>query len=687
MNQKAEIFAGYLLLAAALFFVLWGFHHELRDMEIQFSDVAFHLSILKALDQSVRGGQGALDFWYDTVPYGFALFRSYQYLPYLFMYGFYRMSGEYFSLLQILLGSTVILSVLLPLSVFVAMRMVGTGSLEGGIAALLSILVSDGNEYGMGLQNFTFGTVGLTTQLWAMVFLPLGVAASYGYLCHGKRLWLALLLFFLTFGCHVIAAVIIGICSGVFAVGTWLHKKDMDSLSRIALFFALAVVVTAHQWWFILSDAHYINPSALEPRWKYEGRGVIAILDLLWRGELFDANRFPILTALLLVAFCYFATHYRNLKKRSGGEFLFYVPILLLLFLSLCMGREIWGSFFDLVSVLRNLHVHRFAVAVHFFGILIIAVGTGALLRFLSKTLPRLFLSVFFLLLFLRPALLERAKMFSETAARHRTIAQEVEKDKDLPRLVDALAKLPYSRVYIGSKASWQSQLLTGGIIPLDLMITMRGIPSVGGILFHAFSLAGETIFDFDPSNVSHFDLFGINEVVSSASWQGAPEFELTDTFGRYRLWSRKHRVLLFAADDSFLESENFFGQTDKMRSFVQQYHRPPQESDAIGMLTEQRFDTPWQITATAEMKNSGKIIAPIGFHPNWKAAVDGSTVDTQWVTPGFVAIKVPPGRHEISISYQGSWLKKYLLFLSTVIIIISSRFHLLDKNGRGAIP
>lgn len=658
---------GYLLLIATIIFGCWGFAHELHFVDVQFSDVAFHLSVLKALDFAVKSGQNPLDFWYDTTPYGFALFRSYQYFPYLIIYGFYRLAAEQFSLATVLASSTFLLaSALLPLSVFYSLRLIGTRILECGIAATLAVLISDGSEYGMGLQNFTFGTVGIINQLWAIVFIFPAIAASFQYIWKGKNLGIALLFSFLTFGSHVVAAVILGVCLVAFSLGLALTEKSINK--RPIIFLALFVITTAHQWYFILSDAAYINRSQLEPAWKYDGRGFEYLIDLFWKGDLFDCNRFPVVTLLLLITLPYLIIFSKRIFSEPAGKFFVFAPFLIVLFFTLCAGRQLWGWIFNLLPVLQSLHVHRFAIGIHLFGILIISLGLGTFIRSFAHSRMRQLLCFFLILLILRPAAIERAEMFELNHQRQRDTATYIEKDQDLNKMLQALKKQPYGWTYVGSRNSWQNELLVAGYIPLDIMTTTRGIPTVGGILYHAFSLAGETLFDFDSNNPAHFKLFGIRNIVSPSAWQGTAGFNLVGRFGRYAIWSRESHMI-FVADQRFSSNADFSAKTESARRFVQQYLGP---QGSNGQIISQEMKHAWRFSAKAEMESSGTLVAATGYHPNWKAFVDGQPTVTRRVPPGLIGIDITEGQHSVEFVYQGSQIKLLLLLFAVVIIIFS---------------
>ena len=44
-------------------------------------------------------------------------------------------------------------------------------------------------------------------------------------------------------------------------------------------------------------------------------------------------------------------------------------------------------------------------------------------------------------------------------------------------------------------------------------------------------------------------------------------------------------------------------------------------------------------------------------WHPNWKVFVDGQPRDTAMLSPGFIGVPVPAGRHTLLFRYQpGNW-------------------------------
>jgi hypothetical protein len=644
--------------------IAWGMRTEIYFPEVQYSDTAFHLAILNTLDQTFRNGGSLFDFWFESTPFGFALFRSYQYLPYEFVYLIYRLCGGFFSIAQVLIGTTVLLTTLFPVFIFFGLRLLHIPRIEAACAALAASLISDGGEYGFGLQNFTFGTTGILTQLWAMMFLPFAVGYFFQFMTTGKRLGLALLFSVCTFGSHVVAAFVLFFFGAALFFG--FGKKDiLIRTYRVLTYGFLLFIATAHQWFFILQDSRYINPSALEPRWKYQGRGFEYLWTHLIEGQLFDNDRFPVLTVLLFIGVALALT--QPFTQKLKPKFL----VIFVLFFTLCSGREIWGFLLNSLPVLANLHVHRFAVGVHFSGVILIGYALATGFRFCARSYATGVLGLFFIFLILRPAYVERSNMYDTAWVRHQYAANEFYGDSALQQVLAKVKTLPYGWIYTGASHNWQSDLKIAGFVPLDVFTTETGMPTAGGILYHAFALAGETLFDFDINNPAHFNLYGITSIIAPYDWKAPLNFSQVMASGKYSLWSRPS-ARMFIGDSSFIRSENLQGQTNEMRSWVANYKTYSIPSDKDSRITVQQKN-PLRVESEVSLIKDELVVISHGFHPNWNIKVDGIETKKEWISPGFIGVMVPQGNHKVSATYEPSKLKPYLVLLSMLIIAFSS--------------
>jgi len=97
--------------------------------------------------------------------------------------------------------------------------------------------------------------------------------------------------------------------------------------------------------------------------------------------------------------------------------------------------------------------------------------------------------------------------------------------------------------------------------------------------------------------------------------------------------------------------------------------------------------------TADSDMVFSAKISVPDGcteclvilkqsYHPNWQVTMDGEPVESIIVFPFFIGIPVTPGDHTIVASYEPSWLKIALVWISLMTLISLLIWFLTRKLG-----
>jgi len=61
-------------------------------------------------------------------------------------------------------------------------------------------------------------------------------------------------------------------------------------------------------------------------------------------------------------------------------------------------------------------------------------------------------------------------------------------------------------------------------------------------------------------------------------------------------------------------------------------------------------------------------------WHPNWKVYIDGSPQQSAMLSPGFLGVPVPPGRHRIVCRYEAGALKLSLAILGLLLVAILGR-------------
>ena len=74
--------------------------------------------------------------------------------------------------------------------------------------------------------------------------------------------------------------------------------------------------------------------------------------------------------------------------------------------------------------------------------------------------------------------------------------------------------------------------------------------------------------------------------------------------------------------------------------------------------------------SAIVDVERESMLMLKVAYHPNWRATVDGATVDTVMLIPGFVGIQLAPGEHNILMNYKSRDLRKILLGFGLVALV-----------------
>jgi hypothetical protein len=60
-------------------------------------------------------------------------------------------------------------------------------------------------------------------------------------------------------------------------------------------------------------------------------------------------------------------------------------------------------------------------------------------------------------------------------------------------------------------------------------------------------------------------------------------------------------------------------------------------------------------------------VMVKASYHPRWRATVDGQPVETEFIAPSFVGVKVPPGEHVVQFWYKSYPSYIWLFLLSAL--------------------
>jgi hypothetical protein len=645
------------------------------------NDDAAHLLFVRRADDAITFGQDPVDFWVPDLELGFPEFVYYQHLPHLTVVALYRALLRTVDLATVFNGVRYLLMVGLPLTVFWSMRRMGFGGLAAAVGAAASSLLSSGSRLGFDYDSYIWRGYGVFTQLVAMHLLFLALATLHRLLERGKGYLTAALTLSALVLSHLLYAYMMAISAAVLVVAA-APRVMLLRLLRLTAVGIIAVLVGAY---LIVPDLIQAPFQAISPfleRYKYDSFGAGPILGWLLSGELFDAGRPPVLTALVGVGIVgAIATRSRPALLALG---------LFALWLVLYFGRPTLGGIVDLFPMHQALFFHRFIGGVHLAGILLIGVGAAWLWQLASRfrRSARLAAAAVGLAILFLPTLAERDADYRQNAAWMAETRSAIDRDADARAVFETLAALPPGRVYAGQKRDWSEQLDFG--IPFtsvrlynlfaDRRIASFAPPYQGG------SLNSDLLFDFDPLNKAHYAVFGVTYLIAPSTRQ-LPDFLVplrrTPLYTLYAAPASAAARYAAVADAVAVATQPELqsvmrgwllgplpaeGKVLQIEYPARTVGAPVRRGAACdrGTVTAERIE-PGAIAFIASCPTAATLVLPITYHPNWQVTSDGEAVATFMASPSVVAVSLPPGRHAISATYRSTPIKAPLLGLAAL--------------------
>lgn len=695
MSARIDRLVGLGLLAGALAFNLVFLAPEFRIGRLPLNDEVFHLAASERLGTSLARGEPFLDPWVSEWSLGYPVWRSYQPLPHLIAAGALALSPgpeahpAWFAALQTLL------LILLPASVYAGARLLGLRPAAAGLAACLALAPSgagDFGRYGLGYGATVWRGSGLFTQLVALLLLLPFLGLVTRALDSGRRRPLASLFLALTSLSHIIFGYVAFVSAGALAVVGPRAERSRRAV-RLATVVVPALLLLA---WFVVPlvlASATINHSRWEDPIKWSSFGAPAILRELASGQLLDAGRAPLLSLLVLAGVAAAALAWREPLARR-------LLALTGTWLALYFGRATWGHSLLLVGVPYDMPLHRLQAAFELFAVLLAAWGVTSLAALAWRADRRAGLAVAAAVAVALGVLgADRARYLRENAAwGEANLAAFARERGDIEAaLADVqaiLAERP-GRVSAGLAGRGGLEFKVGAV-PFFALLTRAHFDQVS-FLYHSMSLTSDIMVLRDESSLPQAIAFGVRAVVAPAT-QPVPAF--------YRLRGRHGRFAVYE-----VSSEGYFGLVD----IASRDTGPPETayeasaawlSSALpargivaalggggdGLPTFGRWQ-PLPTPPAALLAPRGRILAEskhgevysasvdltrpcdvlvkITWDPGLRATVDGREAKLERVTPGFGAVAVPAGSHQVVVRYAPGPLRPALLLLGAGLFAV----------------
>lgn len=638
------------------------------------------------------------DHWVPNWAEGYNLPYYYSHIPQILIVATWRLLHigtlfQYYHYVIYLLLS------LFPVSMFIALRIMGLTWMSAGFGALIASQISTDGFYGLDPASFLWRGYGLSSQLFAMVWLPLAIA----YAWKGKVVPAILALAATTaghLGIGIMAFISVGIVA--FRKAFWIWA---GALMLLAYWIVPAYI-----------NNNYHNFSVWDPMWKFDSYGATEILTRLLNGNLFDFGRFPVLTILIFIGLF------------IGRNF----SLLFAFWLLMYFGRETWGSLLDLVPFMKEFHQSRFIVGVHLAGLFLIPIGFERVRINFIKVI------IIIIVIFSVFPQTQRYAQYNDFLIKRGNADYEKVKG-DVDSLISNLSSLISTRpgrVFAGRGGGWGKDFRVAET-PYFMHLSTYGIPTVLWMP-ETWSPNSDSEQFFSEDKAEDYDLYNIRYVVAPPSQKPEPFWKLLKESQTWKLYEVETKGLALSNVEGYITTgvrpavvssskENFLNlihlwiQSDYPKSGLYPeltfspispqsplprfqmldevtYKTPdnkthnlfneiplyssPSSPSSLMSLSSQSSDSDMIFRATVEVKpgcTECLVILKQTYHPSWRATIDGKPAQTMTVFPFYTAISVSEGTHEIVFSYQPSLLKIVLLILSLISLIalisLSTRF------------
>lgn len=711
-----ERVAAWTLLALVVAFTGVGVSSELRRVP-DVNDSLYHLRLVVRAGEALGGAANPIDFWLPELEQGFPVFMYYQQLPHLAVALLQRLLLGLVGLETIFDFIRWLLMTTMPITAYLSLRWAGFPRTVAAVSGAGAALVSSNFAFGLEYDNYLWRGYGLYTQLWGAQGAFIAFAALWRLFRQRGRLWPAVVSLALLALTHLVYGYMAALTAGVLALAGASRADLRRRLWAFVLLGALTAAAALYMLVPFVRDQQYLSVSPYFPRFRFDGFGFEAVLAGLARGDLLDSRRLAVLTVLAGVG----AVGAIAKRDRSALS----VVGLFCLWLVLLAGKPVT----ELLPFHGGLPVHRFIGSVQLFGVILagygvrfgwdaLRAGGGRLARLpgAAAALTRMpavlgggaWLAPALALLLLAPVLGERAAYYRQNADWMDQTIRAIERDRDYAAIVARLRELPPGRVHAGMRASWGDQL--------DFGLPFRGVKLYDALIdagfdmvrppAYSFSLGSDSLFFFEPMRIADYRVFGARYVIAPPG-QAAPGelrqllataryvlYELPDArLGEYVALAGRESVadlpaLVTRQSEWFAGAEHASGRYLRIDYPVSGGKRsdgtPGCDDPAYGGETF----APGRLTFTVACSRAATFVMKTSFHPGWQVTSDGVPLQTFMVSPDFLAVELPPGRHAVSARYVAASYKTPLALLGFGVLALTVAYRrrlegLLERLGR----
>ncbi len=561
-----------------------------------------------------------VDHWVPNWAEGYNLPFYYSHVPQITIVTSYKILSPiispYVSLFQYYHILIYLLLCLFPISIFLALQVVGVPWLTSGMGALLASQISTDGLYGLDPTSFLWRGYGLSSQLFAMVWLPLAIAYSWKYFVSDKqKLYPAVFFLIATTAGHLGIGIIAILSLIPFMLAdpiiyllqqsqfeAWrllkINIKKLIILSGVTIFFLSYWVLP------VLLGDNYHNISFWDPVWKFNSYGAKETIIRLLNGELFDFGRFPVYTLLTISGF--FALLKNHQIKLRALSFLF------LFWLLFYFGRTTWDGLIDLIPGMKEFHLSRFIVGLHLSGMFLAPIGLGWIVeeaaQKISSVIKKKHALIYVSLYVLSGALL--IPIYQQTVKyndlNNKLIVQAnanyLKVKSDVDSLFRTIKSLPPARVFAGRGGGWGKDFKVAET-EYFLHLSTYGVPIVLW-LPETWSPNSDTEQYFSEDVFSNYNLYNIGYVAAPPNQAPQKFWKLLSEAPTWKLYSVKTDGYITSGIRPGVVSTDKRSYVNVVREWIQS-----DKTHTAGLYPELTFDKDYpKITGLPNFKMTNEV-------------------------------------------------------------------------------
>lgn len=633
-----------------------------------------------------------IDSWNERWAEGYALSANYTHIPQIILSGTSILTG--IDTYRLFVFIRTIFLILLPLSFYAAVRILGSGAFEAVAAAFFSqVIITDG-LYGIDASSFLWRGWGLSAELFALFFLPVALAAGIRFITDGRFAKRALILNILVGFMHIGMFYLLLIAySLIFVLNifgrTWNEQKK--SLRRVLSLIVFPGFVLAYFILPFILSSQYRNFSFWDPLWKFRSWGMMQVITWLLNGSLFDFNRVSILTFLSVFGVI-LGLGNKNIVIKSTS-------VLYILFFLLFFGSSTWGVLYGFLPGMAEYHQHRIIVMVQVTGIFAAAFITSRLFQIVMAKKYRFLIATIVIIpsfVLMEQPVFQYAKQ-NEMLLRNSS-ARYKQDYPDLKRIENILSKLPSGRVYAGRPGNWGRDFKAGDT-QVYMVLSRDGFPVVG-FLPQSWSPNSDLEQFFNEESEDHFRLYNVRYLIYPAAKKppaftekivSSGNYFLYKTTGAYGWFDVVHstQTVKVSRKTELLNIQHnwILSKWVKGRDFPKIVFKSPSDrtyifsnvtrSENLGN-TEIKQETvqAQRYQATIVVKRSCLdciVFLKQTYNPGWKMTINGRKINSYPVFPFYIGVAVPQeaGNYNLDAIYESDRLKTFIVFIEALSIFL----------------